>query len=92
MICVDKKIIEKVAEIARLKLSDEETERFEKEFENILEHFSILEKLKLKNEFGYATENVNVLRDDKKRKQNAEKILKNVPKIEGKLLKVPKGL
>jgi len=89
---VDKQTILKVAEIARLKLAEEELSRFEKEFEKIFDYFSDLKKLNLQEEFGYATDNKNVFRDDRAKAKNSEEILKNVPRIDKRYLKVPKGL
>ncbi len=89
---MDKQTILKVAEIARLKLAEEELSRFEKEFESIFDYFSDLKKLDLREEFGYATDNKNVFRDDRVKAKNSEEILKNVPRIDKRYLKVPKGL
>lgn len=88
---MDRQTILKVAEIARLKLSEEELSRFEKEFEKIFDYFSDLKKLELQKEFGYATDNKNVFREDRINSKNSEEILKPVPKTDKRYLKVPKG-
>ena len=44
---IDDKIIERVSDIARLKLSETEKEKFEEGFERILKEFSIIDELKL---------------------------------------------
>ena len=41
---VDKKTVQKVAEVARLNLSEKELEQFQKDLNEILQAFSILEK------------------------------------------------
>ncbi len=88
---MDRQTILKVAEIARLKLTEEELSRFEKEFEKIFDYFSDLKKLELQKEFGYATDNKNVFREDIINSKNPEEILKPVPKTDKRYLKVPKG-
>ncbi len=42
---IDKELVEKVAKIARLNLSDEEKEKFAKDFKEILAAFSKLDKV-----------------------------------------------
>ena len=88
---MDKQTIKKVAEVARLNLSDEELSEFGKDFDGILEQFSKLHKEKL-GEF-YAEEKAAVLRKDETHLDSiiAEKILDNAPEKENNLLKVPKG-
>ena len=46
---IDKVLVEKVAKIARLKLSASETERFVKDFKEILAAFSKLDEVNTKN-------------------------------------------
>ncbi|MFH0889985.1 MAG: Asp-tRNA(Asn)/Glu-tRNA(Gln) amidotransferase subunit GatC [Candidatus Aenigmatarchaeota archaeon] len=89
---MDKETIKKVAEVARLNLTENEFEEFEKSFGDILGHFAILQNAKLeepeKQEGG-----ANILRDDKADidRDIAKKIMENAPVKEDKLLKVPKG-
>ena len=62
---IDGKIIERVSEIARLRLSEIEKEKFEEEFERILKKFSIIDEIKVgEKELYYVVDNVNVLRKD----------------------------
>ncbi len=41
---IDKELIQHVAELARLKLTDKEIEKFVKDFKDILDNFSIIDK------------------------------------------------
>jgi len=76
---INDRVIERVSEIARLKLSDKEKEKFREEFERILEEFSIIDEIKVgEKELYYMVENVNVLRKDSKPKPfNNINIIKN---------------
>ena len=42
---IEDNVIERVSEIARLKLSEVEKERFREEFERILEEFSVVDEI-----------------------------------------------
>ncbi len=46
---VDKKIVERVAKIARINLSEKELEKFSKELEDVLNAFKDLQKVDTKN-------------------------------------------
>ena len=46
---VDKKLIEHVAEVARLKLTEKEKDKFVKDFKEILNAFSTIDKCNTKN-------------------------------------------
>jgi len=46
---INKELIEHVAEVARLKLTDKEIEKFSKELKDIIEAFSKLEKIDTKD-------------------------------------------
>ena len=65
---INKELIEHVAEVARLKLTDKEIEKFSKELKEVIETFSKLDKVDTK---GIETslqpvELKNILREDKK--------------------------
>ena len=64
---IDKKLIEHVAEVARLKLTEKEVKRFVPQFKEILEAFSKLDKVNTKNVKSsfQPVEIKNVLREDK---------------------------
>ncbi|MBI4168245.1 MAG: Asp-tRNA(Asn)/Glu-tRNA(Gln) amidotransferase subunit GatC [Candidatus Aenigmarchaeota archaeon] len=88
---MDKDTIKKVADVARLNLTDEEISDFSRDFDGILEQFSELHKEKLE-EFE-EEEKSAVLRKDESVLDFtvSEKILDNAPDKENKLYKVPKG-
>ncbi|NYT13629.1 MAG: hypothetical protein GKC01_03850, partial [Candidatus Methanofastidiosa archaeon] len=66
---IEDNVIERVSEIARLKLSEVEKEKFREEFERILEEFSVVDEINVgEKELYYVVENVNVLRKDSKPK------------------------
>lgn len=88
---MDKDTIKKVAEVARLNLTDQEISDFSRDFDGILEQFSELHKEKL-GEFG-KEEKAVVLRKDETHLDGiiVERILDNAPGKENNLYKVPKG-
>ena len=67
---INKELIEHVAEVARLKLTDKETEKFSKELREIIESFSKLDKVDTKGIEAslQPVELKNMLREDKKEK------------------------
>lgn len=94
---IDKKQVEHIAKLARIKLSDEEKEKFSKELSQILDYFETLKKVETKNvlPISQVTGIKNVLREDEEEKiekqvrdKRREKILKNVPEKEGEYIKV----
>ena len=87
--------IERVSEIARLKLSDKEKVKFREEFERILEEFSIIDEIKVGDkELYYVVENVNVLRKDSSPKpfNKINDIKSNFNKKEDEYIVVPRNL
>ncbi len=89
---MDKDTIKKIADVARLNLTDEEYAKFGESFEDILGHFSELHK-----EYPGNSDDdegaTNVLRKDETRLDSdvAKKIMDNAPQKENNLYKVPKG-
>ena len=67
---INKKLIEHVAEVARLELTDKEIEKFSKELKEIIEAFSTLDKIDTKGieTSLQAVELKNILREDKEEK------------------------
>ena len=65
---INKELIEHVAEVARLKLTDKEIEKFSKELKEIIEAFSTIDKIDTKGiePSLQPIELRNVLREDKK--------------------------
>lgn len=92
---INQNTIERVSEIARLKLSDKEIIRFRDEFERILEEFSIIDEIKVGDkELYYVVENVNVLREDSSPKpfNKINDIKNNFNKKEDEYIVVPRNL
>ncbi|NYT04274.1 MAG: Asp-tRNA(Asn)/Glu-tRNA(Gln) amidotransferase subunit GatC [Candidatus Methanofastidiosa archaeon] len=92
---IDHNVIERVSEIARLKLSETEKEKFKEEFERILEEFSVLDEINVgEKELYYVVENVNVLRKDSKPKpfNKIDDIKNNFNKKEDDFIVVPRNL
>ncbi|HNZ87696.1 MAG TPA: Asp-tRNA(Asn)/Glu-tRNA(Gln) amidotransferase subunit GatC [Methanofastidiosum sp.] len=92
---INENTIERVSEIARLKLSDKEKIRFRDEFERILEEFSIIDEIKVGDkELYYVVENVNVLREDSSPKpfNKINDIKNNFNKKEDEYIVVPRNL
>jgi len=71
---INKELIEHVAEVARLKLTDKEIEKFSKELKDIIEAFSKLEKVDTKGiePSLQPIELKNMLREDKKEESFAQ--------------------
>ena len=67
---INKELIEHVAEIARLKLTDKEIKKFSKELKDIIDVFSKVDKVDTKNieTSMQPVELKNMLRDDKEEK------------------------
>ncbi len=67
---INKELIEHVAEIARLKLTDKEIEKFSKEIRDIIDVFSKIDKVDAKNieTSLQPVELKNMLREDKEEK------------------------
>lgn len=64
---MEKKIIKKVADVACINLNENEIKKFEKEFNEILENFKILDKVNTKNvkPSFHPFEIKNIVRQDK---------------------------
>lgn len=92
---IDKNILSKISEAARLRLSEEELVAFENQFSSILEYFSIVNEIDAgEDELNYVTSNKNVLRIDAKplNFSGRENILRQVPRRNNDMIVVPKSL
>lgn len=90
---VTKKDIEKIAELANLKLSETELESFTPEMNEILNYMEKLNELDTENvePLAHPVEQSNVFRDDiLKSSISTEEALKNAPSKDDKHFKVPK--
>jgi aspartyl-tRNA(Asn)/glutamyl-tRNA(Gln) amidotransferase subunit C len=89
----DRETVRKVAELARLELSDGELERFSKDMEEITKAFSVLRKVDTKGvePTFQPVERKNVLRDDEVEESiPRETLLKNLKNKEKGFIKGPK--
>ena len=85
--------VNKVAQLARLELNENEINQHAEQLEKILEYIKQLEKINTEDVpcTTRAIEVVNVLRKDEKRNyENSEEILDLAPSRENKFFKVPK--
>jgi aspartyl-tRNA(Asn)/glutamyl-tRNA(Gln) amidotransferase subunit C len=87
--------IEKLALLARIKLTPTEKEKLEKEFGDILDYVSQLQKADIRNVGDGENEEENVLREDKNSNEPgifSEKLLKEAPYRERGYIKVKRIL
>ena len=90
---VTKKDIEKIAELAQLKFSDEELESFTPQMNEILNYMEKLNELDTENikPLSHPVEQTNVFREDElKPSITTEDALKNAPSKDDNHFKVPK--
>ena len=92
---IDKKTVEHVANLARIKLEKKEIEEFSKQFSDILELFSSLKEIDTKNAKPsfQPIELKNVLREDVPEKSlSQEEALANAEQKEDKFFKGPRSV
>lgn len=87
------KEVQKVADLAKIELSDKEVKEFKKDLDSVLDYFSILSKLNTKGvePMTHAVLSEDPLRDDVVKKESEErivKLLKMVPSIKDGYVKV----
>ena len=90
---VTKKDVEKIAELARLKFSEEELENFTPQMNEILSYMDKLNELDTENvkPLSHPVEQSNVFREDKlKTSISTDEALKNAPSKDEHHFKVPK--
>ena len=90
---VTKKDVEKIAELAKLKFSEEELESFTPQMNEILAYMDKLNELDTENvePLSHPVEQTNVFREDKlKPSITTEDALKNAPAKDEHYFKVPK--
>ncbi|MEP0861285.1 MAG: Asp-tRNA(Asn)/Glu-tRNA(Gln) amidotransferase subunit GatC [Ignavibacterium sp.] len=90
---VTKKEVEKIAELAKLKFSEEELENFTHQMNDILKYMEKLNELNTDNvePLSHPIESTNVFRnDDLKSSINTDDALKNAPLADENYFKVPK--
>lgn len=90
---VTKKDVEKIAELARLKFSEQELESFTHQMNEILSYMDKLNELDTENvkTLSHPVEQTNVFREDElKSSITTEEALKNAPAKDEHHFKVPK--
>ena len=90
---LNKATVEKIAELARLRLKEEEKELFTHQLDSILTYFEKLKELDTKDvpPTTHAIENVNVFREDEVNASSlADDIISNAPEKEARFFKVKK--
>ena len=90
---VTKKDVEKIAELARLKFTDEDLENFTPQMNEILSYMDKLNELDTENvnPLSHPVEQTNVFREDElKPSISTENALKNSPSKDEHHFKVPK--
>ena len=87
-------LVEKLAWIAKIELTEDEKKKLEKEIHEILKAFEKISKVNTSDvEFTIVTKSVQEFREETfPEKWNSEDIIKNFPEKEGKRLKVPRFL
>jgi aspartyl-tRNA(Asn)/glutamyl-tRNA(Gln) amidotransferase subunit C len=90
---VTKKDVEKIAELAQLKFSEEELDSFTPQMNEILNYMEKLNELDTENvePLSHPVEQINVFREDElKPSITTEDVLKNAPAKDEQYFKVPK--
>lgn len=90
---ITKKDVEKIAELARLKFTDDELENFTPQMNEILSYMDKLNELDTQNvkPLSHPVEQTNVFREDElKNSISTEEALKNAPDKTETHFKVPK--
>ncbi|MDO5518756.1 MAG: Asp-tRNA(Asn)/Glu-tRNA(Gln) amidotransferase subunit GatC, partial [Clostridium sp.] len=79
-----------IAKLSKLKFTDEEAERFAKEFEGILENFKYLSELDLEIKDDEKKEYKPVVRKDEVNKFDCKDLFRNVKSMRDTYIEVPK--
>jgi aspartyl-tRNA(Asn)/glutamyl-tRNA(Gln) amidotransferase subunit C len=84
--------VKKFAELSRIKITDEEAEKFSKQFDEIIPFISQISDLEV-SEVVRDFKNLNTLREDEIKETNhQEEIIKELPDTQDNYLKVKKIL
>lgn len=90
---ITKKDVEHVAKLARLKLTEEEKEKFTHQLGDVLAHVEKMNEVDTSNvePMNHPIDFVNVTREDVKIYDSTrEELMSNAPDVEGEFFKVPK--
>ncbi len=87
-----KKDVQHIAKLARIELSDKETEKFQKDLSSILDYFELLKKVntdKVDPTFHPSEIKENVMREDIAKPDNiADDLIKQAPEKKDRYIKV----
>ena len=92
-ILVDEKLVKEIASLARLDLSQEETELFVPQFKDILDYVSVLNEVDTENvpPAYLSSANKSVIREDKiEESVPTEDFLANVPQSKDNFVVIPR--
>src|SRR5512147_2622392 len=92
---VDEKLVREIAALARLDLTDEETQTFVPQFQDILKYFSILNQLDTENvpPAYLSSANKSVMREDKVEESvPTQEFLNNAPQAKDDYVVIPRAL
>ncbi len=84
-----------LADLAKIKLTDEEKEAFPKQLSSILQYIDKIKEVKISDDVQRDFRKINVFREDKNPHQNGDHrnaILEEMPEVENDLLVVKKIL
>ena len=90
---VDKKLVEEIATLARLDLSEEETQMFVSQFKDILDYVSVLNEVDTQDipPAYLSTTNKSVIREDEiEASVPTEKFLANAPQSKDDYVLIPR--
>ena len=90
---VDEKLVEEIAALARLDLSQEETEMFVSQFKDILDYVSILNEVDTENipPAYLSSANKSVIREDEIQESvPTQEFLANAPQSKGDYVVIPR--
>ena len=90
---VDEKLVQEIALLARLDLTEEETKLFVPQFQDILQYFSILNELDTENvpPAYLSAENQSVMREDKVEESiSTREFLANAPEAKDDYVVIPR--
>tara|TARA_Y100001970_G_scaffold37312_2_gene46062 strand:- start:1929 stop:2219 length:291 start_codon:yes stop_codon:yes gene_type:complete len=82
----------KISELSYIDLTDEEISRLQKELSDIINYFTLLNKLDTKNVevTGHTTQAQSVMREDEVQPPlKTENVINNAPQAAGEFIKVP---
>lgn len=92
---IDKNLVQRMADLAKLDLTSKQSEMFQAEFEEILEYMTVLEELTISTPDFTELPGLSLdsLRTDSLRdRYDRKSLLQNAPEQDGEMVIVPKAL